>query len=215
MMEAQVLVFDLDGTLVDSRDVIVKALNHARERSGLDPMDAEQILPYLGVDSMHLISNIFGTGDRSVIESGMHDFRSYWDKNLASQSRLFEGVTETLEHYKKKKLLVLSNGITEVINKMLDGFGLRKYFSGIFSGDEPDCVKPSACPIEKAIEEGHIRQKSKAVMIGDMAIDIEAGKKAGIRTCAVTYGIGRLEDIKKSGPDFIISDIRQLKDHIG
>jgi phosphoglycolate phosphatase len=211
MMDIDVLIFDLDGTLVDSKDVILQGINYALQRSSREPKTFAQILPHLGVNSPYLMAKIFETDDEALIRKSLDDFKYYWDTNLTKESKLFDGVIDTLEHFKGKKMLVLSNGVARVINTMLDSFGLRKYFSGIFTGDEQDCVKPSACPIEEAFKEGFFADRSKAMMVGDMVIDVSAGKEAGIKTCAVTYGMGQLPDLKKSAPDLLISEIRALK----
>jgi phosphoglycolate phosphatase len=211
MIDIEVLIFDLDGTLVDSKGVIINGLNFTLRKLGKSSKTYEQISPHLGVDSSYLISKIIDTDDPKIVKKGLKYFKNYWDSNIATQSSLFDGVIETLEYFKDKKMLVLSNGIFEVIDTMLESFELKKYFSGIFTGDESDCVKPSPCPIDKAFEKGYLNDRSKTLMIGDMDIDITAGKKAKVLTCAVTYGMGKLSDIKKSSPDFIISRITDLK----
>ncbi len=211
MIDIDVLIFDLDGTLVDSKEVIVNGINHALKESARELRTFEQILLHLGVNSPYLISRILETEDEDLIKKGLDDFKYYWDANLKAESKLFDGVLETLEHFKKKKMLVLSNGLARVIDTLLENFDLRKYFSGIFTGDEQDCVKPSACPIEEAFKEGLFHDRSKTIMIGDMVIDVSAGKEAGVKTCAVTHGFGKLSDLKKSKPDLLISEIGELQ----
>ncbi|MCD5383486.1 HAD-IA family hydrolase [candidate division WOR-3 bacterium] len=88
---------------------------------------------------------------------------------------------------------------------------MYKYFEDIVGGDDIGCAKPSPCPLDKIIHSLNIN-KGEAIIVGDMDIDILAGRKADIITCAVTYGIGKKEDIIKANPDFIIDDIMKLKD---
>ena len=77
--------------------------------------------------------------------------------------------------------------------------------------DDPSCAKPNPCPLENAISKLDIG-KDRAIIVGDMDIDILAGKAAGIATCAVTYGIGKKEDIVKTNPDYLIDNISNLKE---
>ena len=92
----------------------------------------------------------------------------------------------------------------------MKNLGIYDYFEEILGGDDTGCIKPSPCPMDKIIDKFNI-DKSKAIVVGDMAIDILAGKNTGVMTCAVTYGIGKKEDILKARPDYIIDDIRKLK----
>ena len=93
----------------------------------------------------------------------------------------------------------------------LKGLGIRDYFENIFGGDDENCLKPSACVLEPIFSELHI-DISNTLMVGDMAIDVETGKNAGAKTCWVTYGLGKAEDMKDLKPDYVIDDIMELKD---
>ena len=95
----------------------------------------------------------------------------------------------------------------------LEAFDIIDYFEAILGGDDTTCRKPSPCPLDMVIGKSKI-QKDKTIIVGDMAIDILAGKEAGISTCGVTYGIGKKQSIIDAKPDFIIDDIVKLKDII-
>jgi phosphoglycolate phosphatase len=95
----------------------------------------------------------------------------------------------------------------------LKEFDILKYFKDVIGGDSDDCLKPSPCPLNKALE--YFKEKrDKSLIVGDMPVDIKTGKNAGIITCAVTYGVGEKEDIIKSKPDYIINDLIELKEII-
>jgi phosphoglycolate phosphatase-like HAD superfamily hydrolase len=218
MVDLKVICFDVDGTLVDSKKVIINSANHTLKNLGFNQKKEEEILSHLGFEISYLVSRLTGSDDSDLIIRGVDLFKDYWAESIITDSRLFDGVIETLEYLKNKDLIITSNGIGEVINKMLDSFGIKKYFSGIISGDEPDCIKPTACPINMVFDQFRLEDRTvnreRIMIIGDMDIDIKAGKLAGIKTCAVTYGIGKKEDIIEAGPDFIIDSIIELKEII-
>ena len=214
MSSLDIILFDLDGTLVDSKAVIIDSANNMLESLGFRKLDGYEILKHIKFDTNYLISRLTGFTDSEQIKKGVDIFRDYWKEHVGTDSKLFEGVIETLEYSKNKELVIASNGIGVVIEEMLDRFKIRRFFKYIISGDEPDCIKPTACPINKLFNNFNIEKKDHAIIVGDMVADIKAGKEAGIKTCAVTYGIGRLEDIKKAKPDYLIDNIIELKNII-
>ena len=214
MLNLDIIFFDIDGTLVDSRKVIIDAANFTLNSLGLKEKKADEIISNMKFETSYLISKIADTDDNDLIIKGVKLFRSYWKKNVSRDSRLFSGVREILDYLYGKKLIITSNGIKDVIEEMLDSFNIRKYFRQIISGDEVDCIKPTACPINKAFATLELFSKNNAMIVGDMDVDIRAGKAAGINTCGVTYGFGKKEDIVKAGPDYLIDNISELKNII-
>jgi HAD superfamily hydrolase (TIGR01549 family) len=215
MVDIKVICFDVDGTLVDSKKVIINAANHTLKNLGFNQKKEDEILGHLGYEIGYLVSRLVDSDDTDLIIKGVDLFKDYWKKNIIADSSLFEGVIETLEYLKNKDLVITSNGISEVINKILDSFKIKKYFREIISGDEPDCIKPTACPINMIFDQFRLEnrtvERDRIMIVGDMDIDIKAGKLAGIKTCAVTYGMGKKDSIIKSDPDFVINSILELK----
>lgn len=212
MVNIEKMIFDLDGTLIDSKEVIINAVNHALPKIGLKKRSGEEILNFVGTGTRELIANISGLQQEEKIDKGTKLFKDYWTENFSRESTLFPHVIDVLEHYSGKEKLILSNGNLEIIRKILDSFGIRKFFVQLISGDDEDCLKPSTCPVEKAIDIKDGGQRDKTLLVGDMDVDIKAGRSAGIKTCAVTYGMGTIEKIKKADPDFIIDDISEMMD---
>jgi phosphoglycolate phosphatase len=106
--------------------------------------------------------------------------------------------------------LIVTNRRTELTEDTLKRIKIDLYFDKIIGGDDDNCLKPSPCPIEKGLS-GFVVENEKVLMVGDMDLDILAGKRAGVYTCAVTYGIGTRKDIEKVKPDYLIDNIIQLK----
>lgn len=207
----ELIIFDLDGTLVDTKNVILNAFNHTLKEMSKETVTMEEISDKFGLGVKGVLKYLFKSKNPELIEKTFNSFREYWEDNFAIESKLFPGVIEILEHYKNKETYIMSNGIKSVIEKMLGQFGIDKYFEQVITGDDEDCIKPSSCPIDKAISIYDLSDKGKSLIVGDMDIDIQAGKKAGIKTCAVTYGIGKKKDILKAQPDYIIENLGELK----
>ena len=211
MQGFQIILFDLDGTLVDSKSVIVDAANNMLEEFGFARLSEQQIIKHIRFDTTYLVEMLTGFTEHSKNKKAVDIFRDYWKAHVSTDSKLFEGVVETLKYLSDRHLIIASNGIKVVIEQMLDYFNIRKFFSSIISGDEPDCIKPTACPINRVLFDDDISKRKNTIIVGDMVADIAAGKAAGIKTCAVTYGLGNMQDLKEAKPDYIIDNIIELK----
>jgi 2-phosphoglycolate phosphatase len=210
MKHVDAIVFDLDGTLVDSSEDIVTAVNYALKEAGLPERSYEEIVTYIGTGVKDLIVKSVGSEDGALVDKCVELFTDYFGKHYADRSKLYPNVKEVLEFYKDKKMVVVTNRRIKMTEDTLKKFEIDRYFNKIIGGDDDNCLKPSPCPIQKGIS-GVVEENEKALMVGDMDLDILAGKRAGVSTCAVTYGIGSRKDIEKAEPDHLIDNIIQLK----
>lgn len=212
MNNIELIIFDLDGTLVDSKEGIANSVNRALKEVGIKEKSKTEIISYIGIGVDHLIRSSLGKENVGLFEETKLAFENY-RRNFADGSRLYPGVKEMLEYFKDKKKAIATNGKREFAVLALKRTKIYDYFVDVVGGDDVDCLKPSSCPLDVAMKRFNV-PKEKAIMVGDMSLDILAGKKAGILTCAVTYGIGKKEDIVKANPDYIIGNISGLKDII-
>jgi len=213
MEHIDAIFFDLDGTLVDSREDIVTAVNYTLEEAGVPKKSNEEIISYIGTGVEDLIVKSLGQEYKLFVDRCVEIFTDYFGKHYADKNKLYPHVKEVLELYRQKKLSIVTNRRTELTEGTLEKFGIKQYFQKIIGGDDDNCLKPSACPIEKALSEV-VSGDEKSLMVGDMDLDVKAGKEAGIYTCAVTYGIGDKADLEKAEPDYLIDDMIKLKDFI-
>ncbi|MFH1245393.1 MAG: HAD-IA family hydrolase [Candidatus Omnitrophota bacterium] len=212
MPRIKLIIFDLDGTLVDSQDAIARGINFALTRVGLEPKPGAEISSYIGTGVDDLIRKSLGQKAQGFFEKTKTIFEDY-RINFPDTSSLYPRVKETLEFFKEKKKAVVTNRKYEFAAVTLKKLGIFDCFEKVLGGDDARCMKPSACLVNELIFQLKIA-KNKTIMVGDMDVDILAGKAAGITTCAVTYGIGRREDILKAKPDYIIDNLAELKDII-
>ena len=208
----ELIVFDLDGTLVDTRRDLAKAVNFALKRVGLPARSEAEIISYVGRGEEHSIRKALG--ERQDLFGGAAPaFKEYYREHCADNSCLYPQVKEVLEYFGDKLRVVVSNKSHEFSVAILKAVGIYDHFQDVMGGDDPECRKPSSCPLDRIRERLEV-DKGKSVIVGDMDIDIVAGKSAGILTCAVTYGLGKKEDLRKAGPDWMIDNIARLQDII-
>lgn len=212
MKHIELIIFDLDGTLVDSRDGIVAGMNFALQKVGLKVKSADEIGSYIGTGVDDLVRKSLGAGNESLFEQTKTIFEQYRLDN-PDNARLYPGVKEMLEHFKGKRKIIITNRKRAFAEPTLKSLGIYDYFQNIVGADDVECMKPSPCPLDYAMSKSKA-DKQKTIIVGDMDVDVLSGKNAGILTCAVTYGIGKKEDIIKAEPDFIIDDILKLKEII-
>jgi phosphoglycolate phosphatase len=213
MRKVHTICFDLDGTLVDSSRDIADAVNFTLKRMGRDERPFREIHDLIGTGVRDLIrKSLDDPGDTRLVEKGIDIFSRRFGEHFADHTTIYPNVRKVLERFSDKTLVVTTNRRTVLTEGTLDKFGISGYFDRITGGDDDDCLKPSACPLRKALG-GHEGGRG-AIMVGDMDVDIEAGKRAGMATCAVTYGIGSRADLERAEPDHMIDDIIQLMEII-
>jgi len=213
MKYIDLIIFDLDGTLVDSRDDIANAVNFTLKKIGLKEKSISEISSYIGTGIEDLIGKSLGNKQEVLLTRALSVFEKYYRKHSTDNSVLYPNVKEILEYFKNKRKMIVTNRNYEFALIVLNKLGIYDYFENVVGGDDIGCMKPSSCPVDISMNRLNTN-KEEAIIVGDMDIDIVAGKKAGIITCGVTYGIGKKEDIIKAKPDFIIDDIINLKNII-
>ena len=211
MIKIDVIFFDIDGTLVDSSVDIVAGVNATLKKLGI-PRDkgSGEIMSYVGTGVKYLIRKSAGIDDDKTIDEGVKLFSDYFMKHAADNAKVYPHVGDILEYYKDKKKYIVTNRYERFADATLKGVGIRKYFGGIIAGDDESCLKPSVCVLDPVLLNTGVDRK-KTMIVGDMAVDVMSGKNSGIKTCWVTYGLGKREDVEPLGPDYIIDDLIELK----
>ncbi len=210
MKYVEFIIFDLDGTLVDSKEDMARGVNFTLKKIGLGEKSTSQISSHIGKGIEDLIRGSLGNKQEALLDRALSIFIEYYRKHSTDNTVLYPHVKEILEYFRDKRKTIVTNRNYEFALMALNKLGIRDYFENIVGGDDTCCMKPSSCPLDRSMGRFNA-DKEKAIIVGDMDIDILAGRRAGITTCGVTYGIGRKEDIIKAKPDFIIDDIIDLK----
>ncbi|RUM28563.1 MAG: phosphoglycolate phosphatase [Aquifex sp.] len=202
-MEA--ILFDLDGTLIDSAEDIGLALRKTLKEIGLEEYYPRNIRNYIGGGVKALLERTLGDKFK---EEYVELFRKFYLENPVVYTRPYEGIPEILSDLKNKgyRLAVVSNKLEELSREILKRIGLIDYFDFIAGGDTFPEKKPSSVPILKTLEIMGV-EPSSSLIVGDTEADIVAGKEAGIKTALAKWGYVKLNSVK---PDFILNLPRDL-----
>ncbi len=210
MTSFQLLVFDFDGTLVDTKQDIADSVNRALTELKLRTLDRETLHTFIGKGVNHLMTrSLEGTG-YTDLPSAIDAFMRHYEEHLMDQTSLFPNCRETLEHFSEKENTILSNKPTRFITQILDALDCCEPFSTIIGGDLMPAKKPDPGGLLHILEQHNVRPED-ALMIGDSLVDVDTGKRAGVKTCGVTYGHAGRETLESVQPDWIIDDLLELK----
>lgn len=210
--EIELIMFDLDGTLADTGRDLATAVNYARSHFKLPPLEERFVCGLIGGGVEHLLRNSLPGGAEERFREAMTVFLEYYERHLLDTTVLYPGVAETLNHFRKKRMAVVSNKPHSLTVSVLRGLGIHTFFDAILGGDSVRVKKPDPEPIRQVLARCRV-SPLRAVMVGDMHSDIDAGRRAGVYTCGVTYGLGKIEDLLEAGPDIIVDHIGKLVEH--
>ncbi len=200
-------LFDVDGTLVDSADDICGAIRGVLAGTPHAGCDESFLRSYIGRHLVDLFGDLFPEYTPEKIESLIHTYRSIYLGRRHAMTKVYRGVPEALGALQGRKTTATTKG-TPTTRAVLELFGLLPYFDHV-QGTDGFPAKPAPDVILKALEAMGARP-ADVLMVGDSAADMEAGKRAGVRTCAVRYGYGKEPDLARFEPDFWVSDLREL-----
>lgn len=206
-MPIKLIIFDLDGTLVNSIVDITNSLNYATEPLGLAPKTVEEVGALVGEGITKVIERVIGEERLRHRDEVVKRFLEFYSEHIVDNTFPYPGVKESLEGLKGYKKAVISNKREALSVKVLEGLNLFRYFDLVLGSDSAAERKPSPVPVLHVLSKlGFSPQE--AVMVGDSDLDIAAGKGAGVKTIGVTYGYRDRSFL--SGADFIITDISQV-----
>lgn len=204
------LIFDLDGVLIDSFDDVADALNFSLATVGLQEKSYDEIKKHFGNGIHNLVRITLGEEHQSILNQVIDLFKTQYHKTCLHKTVLYPDVEELLEHYQDKNLAVVTNKAEEFARYILEKLKIEKYFTYIMGPESVEHMKPHPEAIIKLLHTFQT-EKDETVMIGDSASDIEAGKGAGVLTCAATYGFGDREKLIAAQPDFRVGSLVELK----
>jgi len=205
-----VLIFDLDGTLADSKADLAASVNYVRGTYGLPVLPDEQIAAFIGNGAQQLIRRALGPDVSEVeLQSALKSFLHYYRQHMLDRTVLYPGVRETLDRLQDFKLAVLTNKPLYFSCSMRDGWGIYRYFSAVYGGNSFVNKKPDPVGIFQILSDTRARRES-SWMIGDSSVDVRTGRNAGVRTCGVTYGYAA-ESFKAEPPDFEVDRFAEIE----
>ncbi len=208
------IIFDLDGTLVDSKRDIAGAQLWVLHQLGIDSYHLEDIFPLIGKPLGDTFTKLLPPDLHHRIGEAAELYKTYYPPRALETTTLFPHVRETLDTIRAKgiRLATATTKLTPGTRRVLTHFGIDGYFDQI-QGSDNIPFKPDPFIINKILED-QSWERSNTLMVGDTDNDIHAGKRAGIATCGVTYGSLSKEQMLHLDPDFLIDLFPELLSHI-
>ncbi|MFN7939479.1 MAG: HAD-IA family hydrolase [Bryobacteraceae bacterium] len=205
------LIFDLDGTLIDSQLDLVHSVNAMRQHMGLALLSQETIASYVGNGAPVLVRRALGDlATDETVARGLEYFLDYYWHHLLDFTTLYPGVREALDdfHARSVPMAVLTNKPIRFSEAIVDGLGLRQYFFRVYGGNSFEQKKPDPYGIHRLMEE-RPAAPHRTMMVGDSAIDIRTARNAGVKACGVTYGF-QPETLEADPPDILLDNLALL-----
>ena len=212
----KLVIFDLDGTLIDSRLDLVHSVNAALRHIGRDELPENVIASYVGDGAPILIQRALGgeTIDESLVRKGLEFFLSYYREHKLDHTTVYAGIPEALTNIQngvngsRRKMAVLSNKPVIPSRAIVDALGLGRFFVQIYGGNSFATKKPDPEGALKLLEECGVHPEN-AVIVGDSHTDIETGRNAGLWTVGVTYGFAP-HTLPDASPDIEVDHPSEL-----
>jgi phosphoglycolate phosphatase len=204
MNPVELILFDLDGTLIDSKKDIVACVNRALFEHGRPTYPESEVGRYIGKGIANLLKQLLGAQvSEDEIQALVISFRaSYWS-HLVDETTVYPGVVEALRHYQTKPKAIVTNKSQALAQAIVEKLGLSPYFEAVFGPEAFSAQKPDPRPLLEACARWNT-PPHRAVLVGDSLVDMTAGKNAGVLTVAALYGYGEPTDMRATKPDYEI-----------
>jgi HAD superfamily hydrolase (TIGR01509 family) len=200
-------LFDIDGTLLDSASDICGAIQSVLQQTDCKPVTFEYLRGFIGFHLLDVFSDIFPDYTTEQYDELIRQYRTIYLARGHTETRVYPGVAETLAQLGGRKSTATTKG-TPTTRAVLEKFGLIGYFDHVQGTDGFPC-KPAPDVVLRSLGELGMDPRD-CLMIGDSPADMEAGRRAGVKTCAVRYGYGNPEELAKHEPDYWVNDLREL-----
>jgi phosphoglycolate phosphatase len=213
-MPFRCLLFDLDGTLIDSRADLAFSVNLMLRELGQPALNEDRVIGFVGegvrlLMERSLTASYQRTPTIAEVDDALELYLSIYRRHLLDRTALYPQVRETLEALREIPKAVVTNKPYQLTLPILEGLKIAEHFSAVLGGDSLPERKPAPAPLLEAARRCEVRAEN-CLMVGDTFVDIEAGRNAGMKTCGYVGGFCGSEELKKARADFLIEDFSEL-----
>lgn len=206
-------VFDLDGTLIDSKLDLVLSMNATLVHLGRKPLEHEQIASYVGGGVPLLIKRALGeSGTEAEVEKGIVHFLDYYREHMLDNTVAYPGVLECLEALRGREMAVLTNKPVKFSQAIIAGLNMSQYFRFVYGGNSFEKKKPDPVGLYTLLRDFGIAPQ-ELMMVGDSDVDVQTARNAGTLACGLTYGLGKMQP--QFPPDLLLDNLADLPRHVG
>ena len=213
----KLLIFDLDGTLIDSRLDLANSVNAMLRHFRRPELPADEIVSCVGDGAHMLVLRVLGCPqDERFVAEALAYFLRHYRRHTLDHTRAYEGITGALADIaaphqgSRRKMAVLSNKPAELSRGIINGLGLDRFFVAVYGGDSFATKKPDPLGVREILKENGT-SPDEALMVGDSLNDVLTGRNAGLWTCGVSYGFAP-HALLESAPDVLVDTPRELAD---
>lgn len=213
-MSYQCLLFDLDGTLVDSRADLINSINLTLSELGREKLPDSRVINFVGEGARLLVERALRATQaddpqNAEIDGALKIFLRHYRDHLLDHTRAYPEVEQTLRRLAHIPKAVVTNKPYAFTVALLEGIGLAAHFEIVFGGDSLVERKPSPMMLVEAARRSGA-EVSRCLMVGDSRVDVEAGRAAGMKTCGYIPGFRGRTELVEAGVDFVIERFGEL-----
>lgn len=213
LARVRVLMFDLDGTLIDSRLDLAHSVNATLRHMDRPELPHEVIYKLVGSGAAILVQRALGQGaSEEESQRGLEYFLGYYREHMLDNTVTYPGVREGLELLKERPMAVLTNKPVKFSQAILDGLGLARYFRVVYGGNSFGTKKPDPEGARVVLKDFQA-SPGEAMLVGDSEVDVRTARNAGIWCCGVSYGLGP-EGFRAHPPDLLLDSLVELPERL-
>lgn len=205
----RLILYDLDGTLVDTGEDITRAINHMLRALSDHPLSVEQVRQHVAKGLHGLVQRCLETEEEPVVRRGMWLFYDHYGRHLTDHSRLYPGVTAFLESFHDRTQAIITNKPHPFPRMLADALGIGRYFVEIIPPNDRYPKKPHPAAIHALMQRYRVRP-DQTVMIGDSLIDLEMARNAGVLAVLVRHGYEDPDALDAARPEVMVNDFAEL-----
>lgn len=205
----KLILYDLDGTLADTRRDIINGVRYALETLKGPQLTDDEIKDCVGTGLHALIRQVFRTEDEALADRGAKLYREHYKKHMLDHTQLYPGARECLEYFKAREQAVITNKPNPFSSQILAALGVADYFLAILAGDNGLPFKPDPAAIHHLMDKADAAAED-VLFVGDSPIDIQAARNASVEVVTLSHGFASEATLRDAKPDHIVRDFQEL-----
>jgi len=209
----QLILYDLDGTLVDSLEDIAQAVNHALSAFHVAALPPHQIQRYVGRGLRELLASCLKEAQAPRLEQARERFLAYYAQHLTDRTVLYPGVTRLLDYFKARRQAVITNKPNPHARELLRALGIERYFLRVIAADDGFPKKPDPAAVLALMKQEGVAPQ-ETLLIGDSPIDVETGRRAGVVTVGIAQGFSDPAELADAAPDLLVRHCDELLEYL-
>lgn len=205
----KLILYDLDGTLVDTRRDIINSVRYALNELNGPQVTDDEIKDCVGSGLHALIRKVFRTQDEKLADKGSKLYRTHYIDHMLDYSVLYPEAKDVLEYFKDRKQAVVTNKPSPFSQQILEGLGISEYFIDVLTGDNGIPHKPDPGAIFHLMERT-VASKEEVLFVGDSLVDIETARNAGVEEVVIAQGFNTEETLVAAKPSYLVKNCGEL-----